>query len=218
MKPTGMNFLLQRLLLFTLLAPLLAVLALAALNLSPAVSLRLLICTSPALPLGSWLALAVGGGGLLSAAATSAALQSSVAARRQVPLKTEAPGRRQESATWDPAYGETAGRQPTGRRSASSRSASSQNLGQEANNWNEPLAANPAPARPPGAPPPTVEVPFRVIRKPVRAASTSPDSQIPRAAATNANASANARASDSASANTSGGDGWDQSLPEQEEW
>ncbi len=213
MKPTGMNRLLQRLLLFTLLTPLLAVLALAALNLSPAVSLRLLIWTSPALPLGSWLALAVGGGGLLSAAATSAALQSGVAARRQVPLKTEAPGRRQESATWDPAYGETAGRQPAARRSASS-----QNLGQEANNWNEPLAANPAPARPPGAPPPTVEVPFRVIRKPARAATTSPDSQPPRAAATNANASANARASDSASANTSGGDGWDQSLPEQEEW
>lgn len=217
-----MNRLLQRLLLFTLLTPLLAVLALAALNLSPAVSLRLLIWTSPALPLGSWLALAVGGGGLLSAAATSAALQSSVAARRQVPLKTEAPGRRQESAAWDPAYGETAGRQPTARRSANSRSASSQNLGRETDNWNEPLAANPAPTRPPGAPPPTVEVPFRVIRKPVKAARTSPDSQTPQAAATNANASANAsanaRASDSASANTSGGDGWDQSLPEQEDW
>jgi hypothetical protein len=203
MKPTGMNRLLQRLLLFTLLTPLLAVLALAALNLSPTVSLRLLIWTSPALPLGSWLALAVGGGGLLSAAATSAALQSSVAARRQVRLKAEAPGRRQESATWDPAFSETAGRETTGRRSASS-----QNLGRETDTWNDPLATNPAPTRPPGAPPPTVEVPFRVIRKPARAASTSPDSQPPRAAATNANASAN----------TSGGDGWDQSLPEQEEW
>ena len=203
MKPTGMNRLLQRLLLFTLLTPLLAVLALAALNLSPTVSLRLLIWTSPALPLGSWLALAVGGGGLLSAAATSAALQSSVAARRQVRLKAEAPGRRQESATWDPAFSETAGRETTGRRSASS-----QNLGRETDTWNDPLATNPAPTRPPGAPPPTVEVPFRVIRKPARAASTSPDSQPPRAAATNANASAN----------TSGGDGWDQSLPEQEDW
>jgi hypothetical protein len=213
MKPTGMNRLLQRLLLFTLLTPLLAVLALAALNLSPAVSLRLLIWTSPALPLGSWLALAVGGGGLLSAAATSAALQSSVAARRQVRLKAEAPGRRQESATWDPAFSETAGRETTGRRSASS-----QNLGRETDTWNDPLATNPAPTRPPGAPPPTVEVPFRVIRKPVRAASASPDSQTPQAAATNANPSANARASDSASANTSGCDGWDQSLPEQEDW
>ena len=203
-----MNRLLQRLLLFTLLTPLLAVLALAALNLSPAVSLRLLIWTSPALPLGSWLALAVGGGGLLSAAASSAALQSGVAARRQVQLKAEAPGRRRESATWDPAYSETAGRETTSRETTGRRSASSQNLGQEANNWNETLAANPAPARPPGAPPPTVEVPFRVIRKPFRAATTSPDSQPPRAAATNANASAN----------TSGGDGWDQSLPEQEDW
>ena len=142
-----MNRLLQRLLLFTLLAPLLAVLALAALNLSPAVSLRLLIWTSPALPLGSWLALAVGGGGLLSAAATSAALQSGVAARRQVQLKAEATGRRRESPAWDPAYSETAGR----------RSASRQNLDREADNWNDPLAANPAPARPPGAPPPTVD-------------------------------------------------------------
>ena len=207
MKPTGMNRLLQRLLLFTLLTPLLAVLALAALNLSPTVSLRLLIWTSPALPLGSWLALAVGGGGLLSAAATSAALQSSVAARRQVRLKAEAPGRRQESAAWDPALSETAGRETTGRRSASS-----QNLGRETDTWNDPLATNPAPTRPPGAPPPTVEVPFRVIRKPVRAASASPDSQTPRSAATNAGANT------SASANTSGGDGWDQSLPEQEDW
>jgi hypothetical protein len=200
-----MNRLLQRLLLFTLLAPLLAVLALAALNLSPAVSLRLLIWTSPALPLGSWLALAVGGGGLLSAAATSAALQSGVAARRQVQLKAEAPGRRRESPAWDPAYSETTGR----------RSASRQNLDRQANYWNDPLAANPAPARPPGAPPPTVEVPFRVIRKPVRAASASPDSQPPWAATTSASS---AHTSASASANTSEGDGWDQSLPEQEDW
>lgn len=196
-----MNRLLQPLLLFTLLAPLLAVLALAALNLSPAVSLRLLIWTSPALPLGSWLALAVGGGGLLSAAATSAALQSGVAARRQVRLNAEVPGRRQESAAWDPAHSETASRGTAGRRSASR-----PNLDREANAWNDPLAANPAPPRPPGAPPPTVEVPFRVIRKPARAASASPDSQTSRAAAT------------SASANTSEGDGWDQSLTEQEDW
>lgn len=207
-----MNRLLQRLLLFTLLTPLLAVLALAALNLSPAVSLRLLIWTSPALPLGSWLALAVGGGGLLSAAATSAALQSGVAARRQVQLKAEAPGRRRESPAWDPAYSETAGQETTSPETTGRRSASRQNLDREANNWNDPLAANPAPARPPGAPPPTVEVPFRVIRKPARAASNNPDNQTPRAAATNANASANA------SANTSEGDGWDQSLPEQEDW
>ena len=214
MKPTGMNFLLQRLLLFTLLAPLLAVLALAALNLSPAVSLRLLIWTSPALPLGSWVALAVGGGGLLSAAATSAALQSGVAARRQVPLKTEAPGRRQESATWDPAHSETDSRETAGQGNASGgnssrnpagrNSANRQNLGWEANDWNDPLATNPAPPRPPGAPPPTVEVPFRVIRKPAKNANAQPDSQPPKAA--------------KASASANGGDGWDQSLPEQEDW
>ena len=203
MKPTGMNFLLQRLLLFTLLAPLLAVLALAALNLSPAVSLRLLIWTSPALPLGSWLALAVGGGGLLSAAATSAALQSGVAARRQVRLKAEAPGRRQEYAAWDPAHSETDSRE-----TASRNPANRQNLGWEANDWNDPLATNPAPPRPPGAPPPTVEVPFRVIRKPAKKASAQPDSQPPKAA------KADARANSSAN----GGDDGDQSLPEQEDW
>jgi hypothetical protein len=203
MKPTGMSRPLQRLLPLILLAPLLAVVAMATLNLRPAVSLRLLIWTSPALPLGSWLALAVGGGGLLSAAATSAALQSSVAARRQVPLKTEAPGRRQESAAWDPAYGETDSRE-----TASRNPANRQNLGWEANDWNDPLATNPAPPRPPGAPPPTVEVPFRVIRKPAKNASAQPDSQPPKAA----------KASASANSSANGGNGWDQSLPEQEDW
>lgn len=71
---------LRQLLLVPLLAPLLAVVVLAGLNLRPAVSLRLLIWTTPQLPLGSWLALAVAGGGLLSAGATSAALRSGPAA------------------------------------------------------------------------------------------------------------------------------------------
>jgi hypothetical protein len=218
MKPTGMSRPLQRLLPLILLAPLLAVVAMAALNLRPAVSLRLLIWTSPALPLGSWLALAVGGGGLLSAAATSAALQSGVAARRQVRLKAEAPGRRQEYAAWDPSHSKTDSRETAGQGNASGgnssrnpagrNSANRQNLGWEANDWNDPLATNPAPPRPPGAPPPTVEVPFRVIRKPAKKASAQPDSQPPKAA--------KADARDNSSAN--GGDGWDQSLPEQEDW
>ena len=210
MKPTGMSRPLQRLLPLILLAPLLAVVAMAALNLRPAVSLRLLIWTSPALPLGSWLALAVGGGGLLSAAATSAALQSGVAARRQVRLKAEAPGRRQGAPPWEPANPETA-RQGTGsQRHVDRETVDRQNLGWEANDWNDPLATNPAPPRPPGAPPPTVEVPFRVIRKPAKNASAQPDSQPPKAAATSADANVSAHAN--------GGDGWDQSLPEQEDW
>lgn len=127
---------LRRLLLLPLLACLLAVSALALLNPRPAVALRLLIWSSPALPLGSWLAIAVGGGGLLSAAATAAALQNPAALRRQVRLRSPNERHRAQtppldsppaSATWDAA------------------------------------AASAGPPRPPGAPPPTVEVPFRVI-------------------------------------------------------
>ncbi len=66
---------LQRLLLLPLLAPLLAVLLVAALNPRPSTSLRLLIWSSPALPIGAWLALAAGGGAALSASLTALALQ-----------------------------------------------------------------------------------------------------------------------------------------------
>lgn len=79
-----MNGVVRRLLLPLLLAPLVGAIVLALLNPRPAVALRLLTWTSPALPIGSWLALAVGGGGLLSAAATTAGLQSSTPLRRRV--------------------------------------------------------------------------------------------------------------------------------------
>ena len=65
--------LLQRLLLLPLLAPLLLVLLVGALNPRPSLSLRLLIWTSPALPIGVWIALAGGGGAGLSAAAAALA-------------------------------------------------------------------------------------------------------------------------------------------------
>jgi len=77
--------LLQRLLLLPLLAPLLLVLLVGALNPRPNLSLRLLIWSSPALPIGAWLALAAGGGAGLSAAAAALALQTGpVSLRRQV--------------------------------------------------------------------------------------------------------------------------------------
>lgn len=79
---------LRRLLLLPVLAPLVAVAALALLNPSPPVALRLLTWTTPALPIGSWLAIAVGGGGLLSAAATTAALQTPLPGRRRVRVRT----------------------------------------------------------------------------------------------------------------------------------
>lgn len=90
-----MNSVVKRLLLLPVLTPLLLVAALALLNPRPAVALRLLTWTSPALPIGSWLAMAVGGGGLLSAAATTAALQGGSPVRRQVRMGTVPPGPRQ---------------------------------------------------------------------------------------------------------------------------
>ncbi|MDM7938176.1 MAG: hypothetical protein QUV06_12055 [Cyanobium sp. CZS 48M] len=78
---------LYRLLLLPLLAPLLAVLLVAALNPSPSSRLRLLIWTSPALPIGVWMALAASGGAALSAGLTALALQQ--------------PGKRHQPEPWD---------------------------------------------------------------------------------------------------------------------
>ena len=52
----------QRLLLIPCLAPLLALLALSATNVGDKTRLRLLVWTTPAMPLGAWTALAAGGG------------------------------------------------------------------------------------------------------------------------------------------------------------
>ena len=52
----------QRLLLIPCLAPLLALLVLSATNVGDKTRLRLLVWTTPALPLGAWTALAAGGG------------------------------------------------------------------------------------------------------------------------------------------------------------
>ena len=77
--------LLQRLLLLPLLAPLVLVLLVGALNPRPNLTLRLLIWSTPALPIGAWIALAAGGGAGLSAAAAALALQTGpVSLRRQV--------------------------------------------------------------------------------------------------------------------------------------
>jgi hypothetical protein len=77
--------LLQRLLLLPLLAPLLLVLLVGALNPRPNLALRLLIWSTPSLPIGAWIALAAGGGAGLSAAAAALALQTGpVSLRHQV--------------------------------------------------------------------------------------------------------------------------------------
>ncbi|MGB7564596.1 MAG: hypothetical protein WBM08_07560, partial [Prochlorococcaceae cyanobacterium] len=66
----------RRLLLIPLLAPLLAVLLVGALNPRPVLRLRLLVWSAPALPIGIWMALAAGSGALLSGGATALALRS----------------------------------------------------------------------------------------------------------------------------------------------
>ena len=138
---------LHRILLLPLLSPLLAVLLVAAINPRPAVSVRLLTWSSPAWPLGAWLAAAAGLGAAMSAGGAALALQGqNVAppARRQV---------RRRSDGW--------GGEPRGGAEAD-----------QGDTWDDAPAAAAAPttawagpARGAGEPAPTVSVPFRVIRK-----------------------------------------------------
>jgi hypothetical protein len=138
-----------RLLLLPLLSPLLAVLLIAAVNPRPWVTLRLLTWTSPAWPLGGWLAtgLAVGAG--LSAAGTALALQGQPATlqpRRQVRRGGDGPEPRASSAP------------PPPRSESRSESRSAPWAG---------------PSRSASDPPPTVSVPFRVIRRAKAATATA---------------------------------------------
>lgn len=145
---------LRQLLLLPLLAPLLAVMVVGALNPKPAVRLRLLTYTSPPLPIGVWMMLAAAGGGLLTAGATGLALRSGSTnqQQRQVRLPLGA----------EPAW--AAWSAPTDSEPAPSRPARPSSEP----HWPETVAAGPS--RAPGEPAPTVEVPFRVIR---RASSTT---------------------------------------------
>ena len=151
-----MHALLTRLLLLPLLSPLLAVLLIAAVNPRPWVALRLLTWTSPAWPLGGWLAtgLAVGAG--MSAAGTALALQgqpASVRPRRQVrrgATDRESDPAPRQSPRSAPGAGPWAG-----------------------------------PSRSASDPPPTVSVPFRVIRRP-KAASAAAAATTPAGPSTSA--------------------------------
>ena len=180
---------LQRLLLLPLLLPLLAVLLLGAINPRPATSLRLLIWTSPTLPIGLWITAAAAGGAALSAGATALALkgQSRVVFQRQ--RRGLEPGAQPEP--WDLPRSE-----PSRRREAPA----------EAYERGRPFAAAAAtgPVRAAGDPAPTVAVPFRVIHRAdpgVGAARTSAAATSPAAAAAGAAVTAAAGA---------GGDGWDE--------
>jgi uncharacterized integral membrane protein len=148
---------LRQLLLLPLLAPLLAVMVVGALNPKPSVRLRLLTTTSPPLPIGVWIMLAATGGGLLSAAAAGLALRSGSSPGRQrqvrLPLGEEPPW--SEPSLWADADSINA-TTPSRRRSPPPPTSE--------RDWPETMAAGPS--RAPGEPAPTVEVPFRVIRRP----------------------------------------------------
>ncbi len=143
-----MPALLTRLLLLPLLSPLLAVLLIAAVNPRPWVALRLLTWTSPAWPLGGWLASGVAVGAGISAAGAALALQTQPTAlrpRRQV--------RRGADGDREPVWGEQRSEpEPPPSRSAPERP----------QRRSTPWAG---PSRSASDPPPTVSVPFRVIRR-----------------------------------------------------
>lgn len=136
---------LQQLLLIPLLAPLLAVLMLAALNPRPAVALRVLVWTAPAVPLGAWIAAAVAGGAGLSAGATVLALRQG---------EQLAPGRTRQRR-----------RQPVSGPEAGFSNPEFNSPGIRNPGFSSPGFSSAGPTRAPGEPAPTVEVPFRVIRK-----------------------------------------------------
>ena len=149
--------LLQRLLLLPLLTPLLVVLLVGGLNPRPSLALRLLVWTSPALPIGAWIALAAAGGAGLSAAGAALALGTGAGdLRRQVRRSPRESWSENGPEPWE----ENAGRTPPPRQSA------------------PPQGPSAGPSRPPGDPAPTVAVPFRVIRK-GRPPASSPSQAVP---------------------------------------
>jgi hypothetical protein len=140
----------RRFLVVPLLAPWLLVLLVAGLNPRPPLSLRLLVWTSPALPIGTWLALVSSGGALLSFSATALTLQG----RRSLPPRS--PGA--------PAVG--GGGRWNRRRAAAARGPSDDDwLDDDSVVRAQPPVAAAGPGRSPGEPAPTVSVPFRVIRR-----------------------------------------------------
>jgi hypothetical protein len=140
------------------------VIVMGALNPKPEVTLRLLTYTSPALPIGVWMMLAAAGGGLLSAGTTALALRSGSGggSRRQVrlPLGTE------------PAWSEPAARATGNPWSTGNPRSTDDTRAPQA-----PDSVAAGPSRAPGEPAPTVEVPFRVIRRPTtsQAAAAAPE-------------------------------------------
>jgi len=142
--------------LLPLLAPLLAVLLIAALNPRPSLALRLLTWTSPALPIGAWIAAMAAGGAALSAGATALALREAGTSPETLRRRLHRDG--------EPEWSEE---EPLQRRQRSRQ----QPVEQARPDWSAPFADaaySAGPSRQPGQPPPTVAVPFRVIRPPAQ--------------------------------------------------
>ena len=182
--------LLQRLLLLPLLAPLLVVVLVGAINPRPLVALRLLTWTSPTLSIGLWLSIAAGGGAAISAAATGLALRLGPGARA---LPTGRQANRQAQRETGRATNQAEGPHdeiwPDVESQAKS-PAKGQSKGASNGPSRSPFQAGPS--RAPGEPAPTVAVPFRVIRK--AQTGSVPPPHTPEAKA------------------TAVGDGWDQAA------
>lgn len=158
----------RRLLVVPLLAPLLAVVLVAALNPGPRLRFRLLTWQTPAAPLGIWLAAAALGGAALSGGAAGLALRQETGRPRRRPLSGGAREREpwlREEAPEEPWSDMDVGPRPGWRRRGPSEPAQTP--------WMESAGDGPAaptvsvaPARAPGEPAPTVVVPFRVLRRP----------------------------------------------------
>ena len=176
--------LLQRLLLLPLLAPLLVVGLIGAINPRPLVALRLLTWTSPTLSIGLWLSIAAGGGAAISAAATGLALRLGPGTRAMPNRRPRNQANESHDEIWpdveSPAKGSAKG------------SAKGQSKEPSSGPSRSPFQAGPS--RAPGEPAPTVAVPFRVIRKGQAASSAPPHAPEAKATA------------------VAVGDGWDQAA------
>jgi len=162
----------RRLLLLPLLAPVLAVLLVGAINPRPWVGLRLLIWRSPEWTIGSWIALAAGGGASLSATATALALQAGAASNRRQLHRPIPEARSRRAWPWGrseadgptQARGDGPGQEPAPAQAGANREGAGTPRQDQA--WA-------GPSRHPSDPQPTLSVPFRVIR---RAPATGRDS------------------------------------------
>ena len=163
---------LKRILLLPLLSPLLATLVVGAVNPKPAVAVRVLTWTSPALPLGLWIAGASSLGAGLSAAGAALALQGGgpqILPRRSVRRRPE-----QESwAGFSPPDEELPPAEDRPRRAAPER----EDWGAEAEP-ERPQTAWAGPSRGAADPAPTVSVPFRVIRRGQSSASSTAPTEV----------------------------------------